>query len=137
MVDEDLLLRKLADIEQYLGQMAEYREVSVEEYQGDWKIQRIVERTLHLAIESSLDVASHVVADRGLRVPATYADTFVTLCEAGLLAEDLRDAMVRMTGFRNVIVHEYTRVDPAIVIRILRHGLNDLERFVRGARAWT
>jgi uncharacterized protein YutE (UPF0331/DUF86 family) len=32
---------------------------------ADWKTQRIVDRTLQIAIEACLDVASHVVADRG------------------------------------------------------------------------
>lgn len=46
MVDKTLLLRKLAEIEEYLGQIKEYANVSAEQYSKDWKIQRIVERTL-------------------------------------------------------------------------------------------
>lgn len=136
MVDEDLVRRKLADIQHLVAQLHEYRNITVDEYRGEWKIQRIVERTLQMAIESCLDVAGHVVSDRGLRVPATHADTFHALAEAQLLAGDLRDAMVRMTGFRNVIVPEYARVDAEIVIRILRTGLRDLERFTESAGAW-
>ena len=45
MVDADLLRRKLADLDLYLRQVAEFRGVTVEEYGRDWKVQRIVERT--------------------------------------------------------------------------------------------
>ena len=38
-------------------------------------------------------------------------------------------------GFRNILVHDYTRLDPAIVIRVLRHDLLDLERFRAAVRA--
>lgn len=86
MVDRDLLLRKLADLEQYLDQVSEYRDITVERYRGDWKTQRIVERTLQMAIEVCVDVVNHVIADRGLRVPATYAEAFEVLGEAGLLS---------------------------------------------------
>ena len=127
---------KLADLDQYLDQVGEYRGISVEEYRRDWKIQRIVERTLQMAIETCVDVATHVIADLRLRIPATYAEAFEILAEAGLLEPDLEQAMVRMTGFRNVIVHEYTRVDAAIVVRVLRDDLDDLARFRQAALAW-
>ena len=136
MVDRDLVLRKLADLDQYLTQVSEYRGIGVQEYRTDWKIQRIVERTLQMAIEVCVDVANHVIADRGLRVPATYAEAFEVLAEAGLLPARDRDAMVRMVGFRNVVVHEYARVDAAIVVRVLREGLDDLARFGTTARRW-
>jgi uncharacterized protein YutE (UPF0331/DUF86 family) len=126
VVDRDLLLRKLADLDLYLGQASEYRGITLEEYRGDWKTQRIVERTLQMAIEVCVDVASHVIADRGLRVPSTYAEAFDVLAEAGLLPGAERDAMVRIVGFRNVIVHEYARVDAEIVVRVLRLQLDDL-----------
>jgi uncharacterized protein YutE (UPF0331/DUF86 family) len=79
VVDRELLLRKLADLDQYLAQVSEFRDTSVEEYRRDWKVQRIVERTLQMAIEVCVDVANHVIADRGLRVPATYAEAFEVL----------------------------------------------------------
>ncbi len=129
MVDRDLLLRKLANLDQYLTQMTEYRDITIEKYSQDWKTQRIVERTLQIAIEVCLDVATHLIADRGLRVPATYAEAFEVLGDAGLLEPDLKDLMIRMSRFRNLIVHEYTRLDPAIVVRILHAHLDDLSRF--------
>ena len=47
VVDRELVLRKVAQLEEYLRQLDEYRQLSVESYQRDWKTQRIVERTLH------------------------------------------------------------------------------------------
>ncbi|MGH7339218.1 MAG: type VII toxin-antitoxin system HepT family RNase toxin [Candidatus Rokuibacteriota bacterium] len=136
MVDRDLVLRKLADLDLYLGQVSEYRAIAADEYRRDWKTQRIVERTLQMAIEVCVDVANHVIADQGLRVPATYADAFDVLAEAGLLPGPERDTMVRIVGFRNVVVHEYARVDPEIVVGILREHLDDLARFGATARRW-
>ena len=46
MVDRDLILRKLADLDQYLAQVSEYRGITVDEYRRHWNLQRIVERTL-------------------------------------------------------------------------------------------
>ncbi|PTL36649.1 hypothetical protein CLG94_02920 [Candidatus Methylomirabilis limnetica] len=56
--------------------------------------------------------------------------------EAGLLDAARRDAMIRMSKFRNVIVHDYVRVDPTIVVQILREHLEDLTRFKVAALKW-
>ncbi|HLA27549.1 MAG TPA: HepT-like ribonuclease domain-containing protein [Syntrophales bacterium] len=51
MVDKTLILRKLVELETYREQLREFSSVSIEEYSGDWKTQRIVERTLQIMIE--------------------------------------------------------------------------------------
>lgn len=136
MVDRDLVLRKLADLQLYLSQIAEYRDTSAERYRNDWKTQRIVERTLQIAIEAAVDVAAHVIADRKLRVPSTYAETFEILGEAGLLDAALAASLARMARFRNLLVHQYTRLDAEIVVSILREDVSDLTRFSAVARGW-
>ena len=136
MVDRDLLRRKLAELAEYVSQVSEYRDLTVEKYRADWKTQRIVERTLQMAIEVCVDIASHVVADRALRPPSTYAETFEILVQAGLMSRDLGHAMVAMTGFRNLIVHEYAQIDVNVVIRILHQHLDDFRRFESEALRW-
>lgn len=37
MVDKTLILRKLAEIEEYLGQVNEYASMTVDRYSKDWK----------------------------------------------------------------------------------------------------
>jgi uncharacterized protein YutE (UPF0331/DUF86 family) len=129
MVDRDLLLRKLALIDEYASQAAEYRGVTVDAYRGDWRTQRIVERTLQLAIEACLDVANHLIADRRLPVASTYAEAFQVLSDQGILEAPVRDAMIGMAGFRNVLVHEYARINPGVVVDILQKQLSDFQRF--------
>jgi uncharacterized protein YutE (UPF0331/DUF86 family) len=83
-----------------------------------------------------VDIANHIIADRGLRVPATYSEAFDVLCEAGLMDAARRDVMIRMSKFRNVIVHDYARVDPTIVVQILREHLEDFTRFKAAVLEW-
>jgi uncharacterized protein YutE (UPF0331/DUF86 family) len=136
VVDRDLLRRKLSELSEYVTQVSEYRDLTVDRYRADWKTQRIVERTLQMAIETCLDVASHVLADRGLRAPTTYAEIFEVLMQAGLMSAGLGRVMIEMTGFRNVVVHEYTRIDAEVVIRILQERLEDFRRFETEALRW-
>lgn len=111
MVDKNLILRKIAELEEYLEQIREFSNISAEQYAGDWKTQRIVERTLQMMIELCVDIANHIISDRRLRVPVTYADTFKVLSEAGLIDQNLYNTMEKMAKFRNIVVHNYDRID--------------------------
>ena len=62
MVDRTLVLRKLAEIDQYLLQVKEYAGISLEQYESSWKTQRIIERTLQMLIETCVDVAGHIIS---------------------------------------------------------------------------
>ena len=125
MVDKAVILRKLAELEEYLGQIREFTNITVEQYTTDWKIQRIIERTLQIMVETCIDIAGHIISDRGYRIPKSYADTFRVLYEEKVLAKELFDTMEKIAKFRNIVIHNYDKVDASIVITILRKHLDD------------
>ena len=124
MVDRALVLRKLAELQEYLGQIKEYGNLTVEQYLGDWKIQRIIERTLQMMLETCTDIAGHIISDRGYRIPTSYADTFKVLYEKNILDKGLFETMEKMARFRNIVFHHYDRIDADIVIEILSRDLD-------------
>lgn len=129
MVDKLLVGRKLAEIEVYLNQIKEYSAISVATYDNDWKTQRIVERTLQILIEICIDVANHLISDKNMRLPTGYADTFKVLMENKVISKELCKTMEKMAKFRNVIVHQYEKIDSAIVVSILHKNIGDFEKY--------
>ena len=129
MVDKLLVGRKLAEIEVYINQINEYSSVSVATYDNNWKTQRIVERTLQMLIEICIDVANHLISDKNMRLPTGYADTFKVLMENKVISKELCKTMEKMAKFRNVIVHQYEKIDPVIVVSILHKNLGDFEKY--------
>ena len=129
MVDKHLILRKLATLDEYLSQMNEYVKISLKDYADDWKIQRIVERTLQMMIETCLDISSHIISDEKLRVPETYADMFRILVQNSILEEPHLEAFEKMAKFRNIVVYDYEKINPEIVVAILRNSLQDFKEF--------
>jgi uncharacterized protein YutE (UPF0331/DUF86 family) len=130
MIDKALVLRKFDELKEYLKQIREYTAITIEQYRNDWKIQRIVERTLQIMIESCADIAGHLISDKGYRTPKSYADTFRVLFENGIIGEDLYQTMEKMAKFRNIVVHNYDEVDAAIVVSILKKDLDDFAKFM-------
>lgn len=129
MVDRALLLKKLASLSEYRRQLDEYSSLTVAGYRSDWKVQRIVERTLQMMIELCADIAGHLIADKGLRTPETYADTFRVLGENGVLSAGQTATMEKMAKFRNIVVHQYEAIDAEIVVLIVQKHLDDFDLF--------
>ena len=129
MVDEALILRKLAELDQYYSQLKEYENTTADQYSDDWKVQRIIERTLQMMIETCVDIAGHIIADKGFRIPKSYADTFKVLLEEKILDKKLSAIMEKIAKFRNIVVHHYDKVDAEIVAAILQNDLADFVRY--------
>ena len=98
---------------------------------GGQELKDIIVLNLQRGVQAMLDLAAHVVAREGLGVPDELAASFELLKRAGILDADLAERMRRMTGFRNVAVHEYRKLDPAVVDSIVRDRLGDLRAFAK------
>jgi uncharacterized protein YutE (UPF0331/DUF86 family) len=129
LVDKVLIGRKISELETYLNQIREFRKISVARYNKDWKTQRIVERTLQILIELCIDIANHLISDRGMRLPTSYSDTFRVLMEQGIISKYLYKKMENMAKFRNVIVHQYEDINSRIVVSILHKNIKDFEKY--------
>lgn len=132
MTDLELVAKKLAFIETCVRELETLARPELVE--RDIRERRFVEHTLQIAIQAALDVASHVVSDERLGEPRTNRELFDLLAGADWLTTALADTMRRMVGFRNIVVHGYTAVDPAILRDILEHHLGDLGVFVATIR---
>jgi uncharacterized protein YutE (UPF0331/DUF86 family) len=132
MTDEPLIAKKLAFIDTCVHELRTLANIDVIDH--DVREQRFVEHTLQLAIQTALDIASHIVSDERLGEPATNKELFELLARGGWLAAEQVATLRDMAGFRNVLVHGYTEVDRQIVKDIVRHHLGDLTRFVEHLR---
>lgn len=131
MIDHEVVESKLRFLQEYLTDLAEYEDFSLNDYRIKKKDQRFVERTLHLACESCIDIAAHIISRKGLREPKDNKDLFVILFENSIISEQAHNTMIKMARFCNIIVHDYARIDPEIVLGILKRDVNDLKHFAQ------
>ncbi|MCC7072278.1 MAG: DUF86 domain-containing protein [Deltaproteobacteria bacterium] len=127
MTDEELIAKKLAFIDTCVHELTTLARPDA--IPGDVRELRFVEHTLQVAIQAALDVASHIVSDERLGEPANNRELFDLLAGAGYLERSQVAALRDMAGFRNVLVHAYTAVDPGILKDVLSHRLGDLSAF--------
>ncbi|MGH8559790.1 MAG: type VII toxin-antitoxin system HepT family RNase toxin [Methylococcales bacterium] len=132
MVDQDLILKKLALIETCV---TELRTMARPERIGsDIREERFIAHTLQLAIQAALDAASHIVSAKRLGEPKSYRQLFDLLANAGWLRPDLTKTMRNMARFRNILVHGYEDIDLRIMADLIENKLDDFEFFVAEIR---
>lgn len=129
MIEQDLLKRRLNLLIDYIKDLRERKEVTLEKYQQDKSLQRIIERTLHIAIECCLDLGNHIISSEAYRQPNDNRDIFMVLYESKIVPKDLLPRLQDMASFRNLLVHDYAEIDPKQVYENWQNGLEDLEMF--------
>jgi uncharacterized protein YutE (UPF0331/DUF86 family) len=131
MVIKEVLYRKIGALERHLGRIREKRVVGLSEFLDDLDRQESLLFNLQMAIQNCIDITSHVVNEEGLGIAGSVNELFYLLQERGILDHDLTERMVRPVGFRNLLVHEYGKVDLDIVYRVAQHDIQDMELFIK------
>ncbi len=131
MVDRNVFALRLGKLEETLRHLRRLQEVPLHEFMTDPGLQAQAERWSQVAVECSLDIANHLIADRGLGAPSTNREVFGLLQADGLLDQELAEQMAGWAGLRNLIVHMYLDVDYQRLYEILQEDLDQLERFAK------
>jgi len=130
MTNQSVIENKISAIRKYLNILERYKKYSRQEIEQDVDIRGAVERYLYLATQATIDLAEAVIAYRRYRKPTTMTDAFYILNEEGVIPNELTEKMVGMVGFRNVVAHDYDRINYDITYDILQNGLKDIEEFI-------
>ena len=128
MPDRDVVLAKVAAIQRCLRRVKDVTALDAGRL-GDLDVQDIFVLNLQRAIQSSIDLATHVIASEGLGISDTVRGNFVLLENAKIISKALSKKMQSMVGFRNIAIHEYQALDVDILKAILTKHLKDFERF--------
>ncbi|CCJ33512.1 type VII toxin-antitoxin system HepT family RNase toxin [Caloramator australicus] len=95
-----------------------------------------IERGIHICVECVLDIANIIISSLGLERPDSYRETILTLYKQGVIPEQFAKQIVGMASFRNILVHDYTRVDEDIILDVLKNRLDDFAVFAQYITKW-
>jgi uncharacterized protein YutE (UPF0331/DUF86 family) len=129
MVSTEVVLARLKALNEYLALLDAKRHLSLAELTADLDTYHATLHRLQLASQAAIDIASHILAADFSRQADRYHDVIITLGYEGVLPLDFAQRFASITGFRNVLIHEYLTVDPNRVYAALQTGLDDVRAF--------
>jgi len=130
MTNFAVIENKISDARKYLKILERYKKYSQEEIVNNIDIKGALERYLYLAAQSVIDLADAIISYKKLRKPTTLSESFYILNEERIIDAELTEKMIKMTGFRNIIAHDYSKLDYCIVYKTLHNNLKDIEKFL-------
>jgi len=127
----DIVLNKKESIERCVKQVRTYYGLPGDlPFEEDYLKQDAIALNLQRACEQCIDLANHTIRVRKLGLPNESKDSFRLLAENHIIPKDLAGRLQGMIGFRNVLVHEYQRLDIRLMIDVIENRLDDLLLFV-------
>ena len=127
MPDRDVVLAKVAAIQKCLRRIKDVTGLDSDRL-DEIDAQEIFVLNLQRAIQSAIDLATHIVASEGLGIPDTIRGNFVLLERAKIITKPLTKKMQSMVGFRNIAIHDYQALDVNVLKAILSKNLKDIEQ---------
>lgn len=126
---DDVVLNKAATIERCIARVREVHAGNPDNLRSDLLRQDSIVLNLQRACEAGIDLAMHRVRKHRLGIPQESRAAFELLVAAGRLDAELAGRLMAMVGFRNVAVHDYTRLNLDIVLAIIETHTVDLLAF--------
>lgn len=133
----DLLVRKATDIRRAERLLKEYAGMGKEGFLRDETVVSSAKYQLIVAAEAAQAICNHVAARVAERAPAGYSDCYVILGEEGVINRPLAERLSAMAKFRNLIVHQYGRIDDGWVHGIIGKVLQDVNQFLAAISVFT
>ena len=109
-----------------------FKNIPESRFLKDYRLNAEAEHHLQVAIQACIDIASHIVAVFGLERAAeeTY-EVFESLAQENIIPKKFLPIMRAMTGYRNVVVHDYLSVKRRITYDNIQKRLPDLSKFAQ------
>lgn len=128
---DSVIVNKTMSIERCLKRIEEDYIGHEADFEDNFMRQDAILLNIQRACEQSIDLANHLVKTKKLGVPQNTKHVFELLRDGGIIQDGLTQKLSKMVGFRNVAVHDYTKLDLAIVKSIIEKHLTDFREYIK------
>jgi len=129
-LDKDRFIEKMDELESYLRELDDYLPGNEDEYLESGMMKRACERAFQLSCENLLDICNLIISEEGLGIPSDSKDTVRRLGEHNIISKSLATRLEELVGFRNLLVHQYGRIDDSRAYNYLYKDSKDFYEFL-------
>ena len=125
---DDVVLNKIESIKRCLRRIEEDYD---EEFEVNYTKQDAVILNIQRLIQQTIDLGAYVVKKYKLGIPKSSREIFEILENRNIIEKDLSENLKRMVGFRNLAIHEYTKLRLEVIEYIIKERIFDSLEFIR------
>ena len=128
-MDIELLKRKSTQADRALRRIHEFLPKSAHGLETDYSAQDIVYRNFQIAVQNCVDMANHIAASEGWQAPNSMRGIFDLLAQNKFINSATRNKLRNMVIVRNILVHDYTRIDHKKAFGTIERGLKVISQY--------
>lgn len=110
-VNQEKINNILTHMGKTLNTVVTYTDMSKGQFLENELVILAVERALHVAIESIVDVGNIIIDGFIMRDPGSYIDIIEILEDEGVLPNKEAESLKRVVSYRKALVHEFYQID--------------------------
>lgn len=129
--DYSTVLQKMRSLMAEVDVLRAYAKWTRKEFLSDGIKRSAAERRLQVSIESCLDIARLIVSLEDMRVAGSDEGALEILVSKGVIPPKLFKKLIGARGLRNLLVHEYGKIDAGKIYQHLRRDREDLVAFAQ------
>ncbi len=122
---EDIIKNKINEIYKSLDLINENMPDSFDKFNELGIIKDGIYRQLEYSIENLIDIFYILNSDFELDVPFDDTDLIDNLKTKKIISEDIAILMLKLKGFRNIVVHRYSKLDDRMAYDFIKNNLDD------------
>ena len=123
---------KIEEINVLVGELKQIKPKSFDEYKRDIKSKAACERYFEKIVEAVVDLAFIIIRERRYEIPDEDKKCFDILSNNKVIALELAARLKDAKGMRNILAHEYGKVDDELVYSsIAEEIIADSEEFIK------
>jgi uncharacterized protein YutE (UPF0331/DUF86 family) len=126
---------KIKEIEEFLEELMSIAPSSFDEYKESIEKKAACERYVEKIVEAVTDLAFLMIKLKKLKIPEDDMDAFNILLDNKIIDEKLSKKLKNAKGMRNIIAHQYGKIDDSIVFEsITRELKKDVMEFIKNVK---
>ena len=128
---KEIILTKLGYIEEYLGKLEPLLSLPTEQLLVDDLRLPVIERYLQLMIDTAIDINTLIIQVENLQASEDYQGTFAIMASSKVLPHELAFAMAPSVGLRNLLVHQYEKIDKKMMVNDAKRDIGQYRQYVK------
>lgn len=131
LLDQEQIIFRLQRLKDYLKILQLLQKFSLEAITRDPFKQGALLHYLQLSAQSCIDVGEMLIAAENFEIPDESSQIFIILAKEKILSEKFAKTFSGVARFRNLLVHEYVKIDMKKVYFYLTHELKQFNVFAK------
>ena len=131
--DGKLQRNRLEQLQEYINDLEEYKEIELEKLKQDKLVLRYLTRTLYLELDTMLDIGCQIIAcDKSYSQPDSR-QIIEIMAEENIIKKNVSN-YVKLVEIRDSLANSSEDIAPEILLETIKENLDDLKAIFRWYR---